>query len=197
MRERGIGERPDRDRHRVRPALGRPEHRCATVRAEAKRPLLASVRDADVFRRASGDLDPILWPPRLHPKRAASPTLASEAVTHRDPHRIALCRHPELAAAGIDVLGCPGRASSRSRYTAHSHFPRPRLQSAHGSLRWISTRRSRMLAVCSTASASVACAWLSSALTRASSRPSPPTASLARRPTRRSSTWPACSKASA
>src|SRR5436190_6287907 len=41
--ERGIGERADRNRDRVRPALGRPEHRRAAVRAEAKRPFLAGV----------------------------------------------------------------------------------------------------------------------------------------------------------
>src|SRR5215218_8366700 len=109
LRERGIGERADRDRDRVRPTLGRPEDRRAAVRAEAKRPLLAGVRDTDVLRVPSGDVDPILRPPRLHPERAAGPTLAGEAVTHRDPHGIALRRHPELAAAASASRLCTHR----------------------------------------------------------------------------------------
>jgi hypothetical protein len=74
-----------------------------------KRALPACVRDADVLRVPSGDVDPILRPPRLHPERAAGPTLAGEAVTHRDPHGIALRRYPELAtaASGLASLHAP------------------------------------------------------------------------------------------
>src|SRR5215471_1454929 len=100
LRERGIGERADRDRDRVRqPVLARPEDRRPAVRAEAERPLLTLVGDADVLGVPAHDLDAILRPPRLHSERAAGPTLAGEAVTHRDPQRVALRRHPELAAA--------------------------------------------------------------------------------------------------
>src|SRR5262249_12928027 len=67
------------------------------------RPLVGGVRAAGVLRVPSADVDPILRPPRLHPERAAGPALAGEAVTHRDPHGIALRRHPELAAAACSL----------------------------------------------------------------------------------------------
>src|SRR5262249_55294645 len=90
------------------PALARPEDGRAAVRAEAKRPRLAVIRATAVLRVPSGDVDPILRPPRLHPERAPGPTLAGEAVTHRDPHGIALGRHSELPAAAS--VGAPMHA---------------------------------------------------------------------------------------
>ena len=92
-------------------------------RAEAKRALLAGVRDADVLRVPPGDLDPVVRPSRLHPERATGPTLAGEAVAHRDPHGIALRRHAELAAAADGLTPrhapilrtCQARASAVAR----------------------------------------------------------------------------------
>jgi hypothetical protein len=79
--------------------LRRPEDRCAAIGTEAKRLLLAVVRHANVLRVPSGDADSIPRPSRLHPEHAAGPTLALEAVTHRDHNGIVPRRHLELAAA--------------------------------------------------------------------------------------------------
>jgi hypothetical protein len=68
-------------------------------RAEAKCPLLALVGDARVLDVATDDADPIRLEPRLDPERTARPPLAGEAVTHRDPQRIALRPQAKLPAA--------------------------------------------------------------------------------------------------
>ena len=119
LRECGIGERADRNRDPVGPVLGRPKDRRPTLWAETKRPLLAVVRDADVLRIRAGDIDSILRPPRLHPERAAGPTLTGKAMTHRDPYRITLCPHPQLATTAhrfallhAPILRSRGRATS-------------------------------------------------------------------------------------
>lgn len=118
MWERGIGERADGDRDPVgQVVLARPEDCGATVRTEAERPLLTLVRDADVLRVPSANVDPILGPPRLQPERAAGPTLTGEAVTHRNRPRVALRRHPKLAAAACRL------ASLHATDTRRDAFP--------------------------------------------------------------------------
>src|SRR5262249_25956893 len=75
-----------------------PKDRRPADRAEAKRPLLAFIRDTDILRVPACNLNPLRWPSRLYPERASGPALAGEAITHRDPHRVALRAHPQLAA---------------------------------------------------------------------------------------------------
>jgi hypothetical protein len=82
LQEGGIGERADCDRDRLLPAFSRLEDRGAALWAEAESSLLAVVRDADVLGVPTSNFDPILRPPRLHPERAAGPTLAGKAMTH-------------------------------------------------------------------------------------------------------------------
>jgi hypothetical protein len=127
LRKRRIGESADRDRDRVFPALGRPEDRCAAVRTEAKRPLLAGIREARVLAAPSGDIHSILRPPRLYPEGTTGPTLTGEAVAHRDPKRVAFGHHPELPATARGLA--PMHASMvRARTASGKRCQRPRRQ---------------------------------------------------------------------
>src|SRR5581483_10332212 len=106
-RERRIGERADRDGDAGR-RLGPPEDRRSAVGAEVERPSLAEVRAPGVLAGAAADRDPLLRPARLEAEGAAGPPLARDAVADRDPERVALDRHAELAAAAGGLAGLHG-----------------------------------------------------------------------------------------
>jgi hypothetical protein len=57
------------------------------------------IRDPDVLAVPAGDAHVVRRKPRLDPERAPGPPLAGEAVTHRDPDRLALGHKTELSAA--------------------------------------------------------------------------------------------------
>src|SRR3954454_6632973 len=97
-REGGIGERADRHRDELRRRSRGVEDRGPAVRAEVKLALFTVVRHADVVGVAARDADATDREPRLQPERAAGPALAGEAVTDRDPERIALRRQAKLPA---------------------------------------------------------------------------------------------------
>src|SRR5688572_22050154 len=81
-RERGVGERADRDDDQVRLRRFRVEDLRAAVGAEVERVLLLVflVRDSREVAEATRDLHLIRVERRLHPEGASGPALAGEAV---------------------------------------------------------------------------------------------------------------------
>jgi hypothetical protein len=95
-----ISERADGHRDQVRAQLSFPEHCSSALRAEAEIDRPATFRDTCItFDGALGGPDLVSRIPRLSTEGASGPTLTFEAVTHRDPDRLALAHEPELPAA--------------------------------------------------------------------------------------------------
>lgn len=94
-----IGERADGHGDHAGAQLGFPEHGSSAFRAEAEIDRPAAFRDTCVtLDGALGGLDLVSRIPRLNSEGASRPTLTFEAVTHRDPDRLALALEPELPA---------------------------------------------------------------------------------------------------
>jgi hypothetical protein len=95
-----IGERADGHGDQVRAHLGFPKHCSSALRAEAEFDSPATFRDACItLDGALGGLDLVSRIPRLNTEGASGPALTFEAVTDRDPDRLALAHEPELPAA--------------------------------------------------------------------------------------------------
>ena len=118
-RERRLGKRSDRNGGHIRRGRERVEDGRTAVGAEVEGSRLAVVGDSHVVAVAAGDVNPAGWEPRLDPERAPGPSLAREAVAHRDPDRVALRRHAKLPAATGGVAG-------------HCAFSQPSSPSDHG-----------------------------------------------------------------
>jgi len=98
-REPRLGERAYGDRDDVLLSRQVVEDRRAAMRAEVERPRVALVGDPRVCRRVPLDPDAVAEVPRLNAERASRPSLAGEAVAHRDADRISLRHQAELATA--------------------------------------------------------------------------------------------------
>jgi hypothetical protein len=98
--ETRISERADGHGDHVRAQLGFTEHSCSAFRAEAEVDHPATFRDTRITLDGSlGGLDLVSRIPRLDTEGASGPALACEAVTYRNPDRLALAHEPELPAA--------------------------------------------------------------------------------------------------
>src|SRR6266481_3017980 len=116
-----ISERADGHGDQARAQLSFPEYCSSALRAEAEIDRPATFRDTCItLDRALVGLDFVSRIPRLNTEGASGPTLTFEAVTHRDPDRLALAHEPELPAA------------TRRLSNFHAHAPVPLFLGSNG-----------------------------------------------------------------